>query len=487
MLLRLPYKLQVPLGLVMGVVITALLVTVVAARISARTARLETLATVDSVVALLGVQARPLLAVDDTWRIFTLLRNTAALLPGMEKNLVRAAVLDAEGYVVAASDPTRLETGSLLLQAPNVASDISIAARSASPLKHRITLEGGDQSITLIDPISSEDGQVLGFSYVQIDGPVFAPDWAAVAMPASLGALLALLFLVPAGWIAGSRMARPVARVAECIAQIGHTGNARLVAELPKDGDPELSRIGNAIRQLVSEMEVRKQAQKRAMSAERMAAVGRITAAVAHEINNPLGGLLTAAQTLRLHGASEATRLQSVDLIERGLQQIRTTVAALLPQARIEDRPLELADLDDVIALVQPTAAQSGVVVKADADVGSAFHVPSALMRQAMLNLLLNAIKAAGAQGWVTAFLESTPAEVRFIVGNSGERLSSADLERSITAESGDDPRGFGLWVCREIASQFAGRFEILDTSAANTHLIFWIPNRGNDAFTAVD
>ena len=485
MILRLPYKLQVPLGLVLGVVITALLVTVVAARISARTAKLQTLATVQSVVALLGVQARPLLAVDDTWRIFTLLRSTAALLPGTQENLSRAAVLDADGRVVAASDPARLETGSFLLQANREQSEVSMAAGSTSAIKYRITRESPDQSVTLIDPISSEDGQVLGYSYVQMDGAVFAPDWAAVAMPAALGGLLAVLFLVPAGWIAGIKMARPVARVAECIAQIGHTGSARLVAELPKDGDPELSRIGNAVRQLISEMDVRKQAQKRAMSAERMAAVGRITAAVAHEINNPLGGLLTTLQTLRLHGASEPTRLQSIDLIERGLQQIRTTVAALLPQARIEDRPLALNDLDDIIALVQPTAARGGVVITSDADASAAFNVPSAPMRQAMLNLLLNAIKAAGTNGWVTAHLESTPTAVRFTVKNSGNRMSSADLERSIAAESGDDPRGFGLWVCREIASQFEGRFEILDTSATDTHLVFWLPNRGKDAFTA--
>ena len=483
MLFRLPYRYQIPLGLSLGVVTTALLVTVVAAQISARTARQEILATVNSAVALLGVQARPLLAADDTWRIFTLLKSTAALLPGVEHKHARAAVLDAEGRIVAASDPTSLETGrQMLANSPGPSETPAVSA-----VKHRITTVGADKAISLIDPISSEDGQILGFSYVQIDGPAFAPDWAAVAMPASIGALLAVVLLAPAGWVVGIRMARPVARVAACIARIGHTETSMLLSELPSDGDPELSRIGNAIKQLVTEMEVRRQAEQRALSAERMAAVGRITAAVAHEINNPLGGLLTAAQTLRLHGESELTRFQSVDLIERGLQQIRTTVAALLPQVRVEDRALEVNDLEDVIALVQPNATHRGVVIKVQSEVSSALRVPSASVRQAMLNLMLNAIKAAGEQGWVTALLESTPSSVRFTVGNSGHRLTPDDLERSIAAESGNDPRGFGLWVCREIASQFAGRFEVLDPAAETTSLVFWIPNRERDVVTAID
>ena len=78
MLNRLPYRIQIPLGLSVAVVIAALLVTVVSARISARTARQDTLATVDRAVVLLAAQSRPLLAADDTWRVFALLRNTAA-------------------------------------------------------------------------------------------------------------------------------------------------------------------------------------------------------------------------------------------------------------------------------------------------------------------------------------------------------------------------------------------------------------------------
>ncbi len=71
MLSRLPYRIQIPLGLAAAVVVAALLVTVVAAQIGARSARKDTLATVDRAVVLLAAQSQPALAADDTWGVFT--------------------------------------------------------------------------------------------------------------------------------------------------------------------------------------------------------------------------------------------------------------------------------------------------------------------------------------------------------------------------------------------------------------------------------
>lgn len=480
---RLPYRIQIPLGLALAVVIAALLVTTVAARISARSAREATLGTVDRAVALLAGQSRPLLAADDTWLVFALLRNTAGLLPGAAAGQARAAVLDAAGSVVAASEPQRLETGTALL------GGLVQGQRVPAPpaLTGRWLRDTGDGALTLVEPIRSEDGQVQGFVYVEVDATAFAPDWAALSQPALIGVALAVVALVPAGWWLGRRMTRPVARVARFIERIGREDPAVLGKQVPQTTDPELARISDAVQRLIAEMQVRKQAEIRALSAERMAAVGRLTAAVAHEINNPLAGLLTATQTLRLHGASEATRLQTLSLIERGLQQIRATVAALVPQARIEDRPLELNDLADVITLVLPLAARRGVEVRSNADVAATLRVPSAVLRQVMLNLLVNAVKAAGARGCVSAVLQADEATVRFEVGNSGDKLDADALERSIAAESGNDPRGFGLWVCREIASQFGGGFAVVDPGVAATRLQFWIPNRERDEVAAAD
>jgi len=464
---------QIPLGLAVAVVLSALLVSAVAAQISARSARLEIVATVKQAMVLLAAQARPLLVADDTWRTYTLLRNTAALLPGADLAQTRAAILDADGRFVAGSDPARLATGQ-----PALGRTINGKKLPApADVRSQTSVEGSDGGVSMIDPIQSEDGQVLGFVYVDVDGPVFKPDWAAVATPALIGALLAAVVLVPAGWWVGEHMARPVARIANCIARIGRTDAALLKAELPVETDPELNRISEAVHRLLSEMEVRQAAEQRALSAERLAAVGRITAAVAHEINNPLAGLLTAAQTLRLHGGSEHTRLRSVDLIDRGLRQIQTMTAALLPQARIEDRPLEPGDLEDVLTLVQPEAIRLQVRLHSDLEVTSAFRAPSAMVRQVMLNLLLNAIKAAGDGGAVHISLSGNEHRIHLAVRNTGAKLTPVMLEARIATERTNDPDGFGLWICREIAVRFGGEFDLADSSTSATELQFWIPN----------
>lgn len=489
MLPRLPYRIQIPLGLAVAVTVSVLLMSVVTAQISARTARQESVATLQRVMDLLVAQGRPLLVAEDTWHAFDLLRNTAALLPDADKGYARAAILDADGRFLAGSDPQRLPTGE---QALGVSVNGRMLPR-AKELQAARTISSGDGSLTVLQPIRSEDEKVIGFVLAEVDAKAFAPDWAALATPALIGAALAVLVLVPLGWMIGRRMARPVAQMAHCIAQIGRVDLIELQELVPQASDPELSRIAGSVRRLLAEMSARQANEQRALAAERLAAVGRITAAVAHEINNPLAGLLTATRTLRLHGEASDTRARTVDLLERGLDQIHTITAALLPQARVEDRCLNPHDLDDVITLARATASLHSVTVTSELQLESDLHVPSSIFRQVMLNLLLNAIKAAGENGQIFASLHASRRTVQFTVTNTGHVLSSDELQQRLNAEDGNDPHGFGLWICQEFAVRYGGGFAAMDTCAVRppfrTCLNFWLPNRliHDDEKPAVD
>ena len=258
---RLPYRIQIPVGLSLAVFITALLVTAVSAKIYAESARNATLATLDRGVVLVVAQARPLLAADDTWRMFSLLRDTAALIPGASSGKGRLAVLDSEGKVFAASDPTSLETGVQLLgttwhgQLLN-APDETVGTRR---------LDQPDGAVMLLEPIRSEDGQVLGHAFMEVDAAVFAPNWPALIKTAMIGVALAVALLVPLGWLVGSRMTSPVARIVKVIERIGHEPPSDLRAAVPTTQDPELGRIGNAIVLLLVELEKSAKSEARAL------------------------------------------------------------------------------------------------------------------------------------------------------------------------------------------------------------------------------
>lgn len=473
MSLRLPYRIQIPLGLAVAVLTTALLVTAAGARISARDARAMTLAALDRAMVLLIAQTRPYLASDDVWRVFALLRDMVALLPGAEQSRLRVAVLDAQGRVFAASHPTVLPTGKAVL-GKTMHGQLLAAPEE---IQQRQRLERINGGVILVDAITSEDGQTLGFVLMDVDAPVFAANWAQLARPALIGVGLAVVVLVPAGWWLGRRMTAPVVRLARFITTLEPSEVAR-AQPVPHTEDPELQRIERALQSLQSAWHARRRAEQRALSSERLAAVGRMTAAVAHEINNPLAGLLTATRTLRVHGDSPQARARALDVIEKGLLQIRATVAALLPQARVQDRALEPTDFDDVLTLAQPTAQTLGVQVTANITAECALRVPSAPFRQAMLNMVLNAIKAAGPGGAVSVELRANEQELHLVVTNSGAVLSAEDLGHILAQEDGDDPRGFGLWVCQQIAHRHQGRFELDTRYSGGTRFVLCLPNR---------
>ena len=211
---------------------------------------------------------------------------------------------------------------------------------------------------------------------------------------------LTLLFAL-LGWFTVRRMMRPMKVLSDHLAAASGLG----VHPIPDTHLPDTeSEAGQLFRRFNSMADA--VAQNAALAArlsdeERLASLGRLASGMAHEINNPLGGLFNAIDTLKKHGDKPMVRTQSLSLIERGLFGIRDVVQAALATYRTKDegRVLAARDFEDVRLLIGPELRRRRQTLDWNTQFDDLPTLPGNPVRQASLNLLLNASAAAGDDG----------------------------------------------------------------------------------------
>jgi signal transduction histidine kinase len=264
--------------------------------------------------------------------------------------------------------------------------------------------------------------------------------------------------------------------IAEWMKEIDQ-GPARDMNQKVYPYDDELGQLFSAYWRMLLEQEAKEALEQQIIHSERLAAVGRLAAGVAHEINNPLGGMLTAIDTLKIHGEFDSRTAKTISLIERGLSQIKETVGALLVEARTKSRDLDPHDFEDIRSLILPQAQKKEIIFDWQSSISKPLPLQANPVRQLMINLLLNAIQAAQRKGLVSCCINATDDELQLSVENDGERMTAEQAAHlyepfSPLSENGN---GLGLWVTYQIVQQFGGQIN-LDRNGGNMRFFVTLP-----------
>jgi two-component system NtrC family sensor kinase len=395
---------------------------------------------------------------DDLWRAFEILQSAREAQPAaaeLEADVM--LVLDSERRIFVSSRPRGFPVGSKLEGKGGGFDQLSASNVWNEHARQSVLEPPGAIHYFVVSPLVA-DGELLGHVVLSYAKTAFLPRYFDLVSRAALVTFLVLLVLLPISWVWARRTGEPLLQLASAMEDVPERLESTKLDNLPHNRD-EIGLLAASFRRMVDDLKRKQELESQMLASERLAAVGRLSAGIAHEINNPLGGMLTAIKTYQRHGAGDEMAVQTMTLLERGLIQIRNTVAALLVETKTQDRPFEPADIDDLFILIEAEAQERGVRIELVGGLASSLPLPATLLRQILLNLLLNAIEAAKESGTVRLGVASSEGMLRLSVCNDGKHIPDEQMAYLFEpfATNRAKGHGLGLWVVYQIVRQLNG------------------------------
>jgi two-component system NtrC family sensor kinase len=245
----------------------------------------------------------------------------------------------------------------------------------------------------------------------------------------------------------------------------------------------------NLERQVEERTHALKNAQAQLIQSEKMSSLGKLAASVAHEINNPLAGILTYAKLLiRLHEEGELTEkarescTRNLRLVQRETERCSAIVRNLLDFAR--QRPPSLKELDvsavvdEALSLLSHRLLMQGVTLQKDLPPMPLIKADFGQLRQSFVNIALNACEAMGKGGSLTVASRVVGGTIEVSMADTGPGIAPENLSHILdpfftTKEKGT---GLGLSVVYGIIDRHGGTLDVTSAVGQGTTVIVRLP-----------
>ncbi len=224
---------------------------------------------------------------------------------------------------------------------------------------------------------------------------------------------------------------------------------------------------------------------------EKLAAIGEITAGVAHEINNPVAVIQGNVDVIRMTldpDAAEAIKTE-LDLVDRQVARIDAIVGKLLQFARPHDYSGEVAAADlssvvqDCLVLVDHILSRTQIRVSTDLPPSPAVAMPAGEAQQVVINLMSNAVQAMGQQGTLEISLHPLPREGQeglcLRVCDTGPGMQADTLahlfDPFFTTKLGEGT-GLGLSISQTLVQRAGGLITAANRPEGGACFDVWLP-----------
>ncbi len=452
-------------------------------------------------------------------------RYAAMARVGRLEGIERVRVLDKEGRVAFSTRP--LDAGTRIAMAGRACaschgSRAQPLSRSPANERAEVLQDGGGRVLSLISPIHNArecstaachvhppGRQLLGLlelrvslSHLEADVLAFRRGFVLV-LAGAVVVLAALLYLFGraevvepvAALVAGTR--RVARDELDVEIRVHSRGELGLLAASFNDMTGSLRKLDNDLRGFMAGLEQQVEArtadlqaaQDTLVRAEKMSSLGKLAASVAHEINNPLAGILTFAKLVSRilaegppDDARRAVLQKNLALIERETQRCSAIVRNLLSFAReraIQPRPMDpRAAIEEALSLLATEARTHGIEVERDLQAVPHVLADAGQLRQAFLNIAINACDAMGASGRLRVTTRASDEAVEIAFSDTGPGIPPERLPHIFDPffTTKDKGTGLGLSVVYGIVDRHGGVVDVASEVGRGTTFTIRLP-----------
>ncbi len=417
----------------------------------------------------------------DYWSLYLSLKNMASGRPETKvgHEIMTAMILDAEGIVQAHLHPAKNPMGLPFSPKNSIEQDLfkkAINTRTPAVLSSGGLSKAGFQEGVV--PLFS-DQKYMGVVRVRLSIAQLyekAKDTAVIILALTfffviLGSVL--------GTIVSRRLVKPLTAITQGLEAVGR-GEMADFAPIPVKEKDEIGRLSVTFNQIMAELAEKKMLEEEITMSEKLVALGRITAGVAHEINNPLAGLLNCIDTLQKHPDNNELIERYLPVIDQGLHRIKEIVHNLLVGLKNEegDDTVTIEHIDKLYNLIVAEIGNRDidVVWKNDADKDQ--KIPGKL-EQIVCNLLKNAVEALPDGGTVTFCMYQNGQHLIIEVGDNGPGIPSGIRSQLFDPFFSTKPNGtgLGLWVVYRQVQSMQGIIEVNSEKGQGTTFLVALPN----------